>query len=953
VTPTTSRPDVTVVVIVYNDAARIETAVRSVLNQSLRSREVIVVDDHSTDGTQAVCERLVAEHPDDVRYFRLEENSGAGGKPRNLGIRHAAGRYVMFLDSDDTIDRHACRNLLDMAERSDADMVIGRCVRHDLVTGKESSWMPWLVSDQAVLESVHERPNLLYDVLSTNKLYRVDYLVRENVLFPEGRLYEDNLFAAHAYLTAKKIAIIPQRIYTWNVDRKAAFLSITNRSNDTRNLTDRVWITQEIDALMARYGTPELRRQKDVRFIENDLRTHLAQIGHLPPALRQELIDIARPYVQQLDPEAFRQAKPLPAIAAYMVRVGDLDGVISAHDYMVTQERTPQLTTTLAVRDGRVFWCDRHLDDPLAREILDVTELGFQDLPLAKLQLGSRIGAARPDGDSVTVRGVITNPLGRLNPAVKPKAQLVFRARRNRRRQFSTPVQLEYGPHEITWSATFQPRRVLRPIGLVDHVYSTMLRLKVGRETVDLQLFADDEAIAGFRLPVRPRLTRLTGDHFEGYVTDRGNIAVRLASAGGVARAGSGALERLRGHSLGGRAWRSVGALQRDVVQRLEKRTAKLFWYDRVFARMPISDRTIVFESHMGKQFSDSPRAIYEELKRSGARFRPVWVYADAHPNGFPSDVKLVKRQSYGYLRELGRARYWVDNQGFPHDLRKRPGTTYIQTWHGSAFKRMGFDMAEVKQMNAGQQRKLQSAVDRFDYFMVRTEHDARTLVKGLGVKAELLRAGYPRNDALVNHTNAEEVAALRESLNLTDDRKILLYAPTFRPEQLTGPNKGLQLPFSLHDFTERFGDEYVLLIRPHYLVSFALPPMYAHSVRNVANVHDVTPLLQLADGVITDYSSLMFDYALLDRPLVFHVPDYDDYVDNSRGSYFDLASVAPGPLTRTPEELFAALSDLDELRTAYAEQHRAFVAQFCEYDTGNAARAVVERFFSKGARRG
>jgi CDP-glycerol glycerophosphotransferase len=120
-----------------------------------------------------------------------------------------------------------------------------------------------------------------------------------------------------------------------------------------------------------------------------------------------------------------------------------------------------------------------------------------------------------------------------------------------------------------------------------------------------------------------------------------------------------------------------------------------------------------------------------------------------------------------------------------------------------------------------------------------------------------------------------------------------------------------------------------------------------------VANVHDVTPLLQIADAVITDYSSLMFDYALLNRPMIFHVPDYDDYVGSSRGSYFDLAEVAPGPLTRTPDALFAELADLDHLKDRYAEQHRAFVARFCEYDTGSAAKAVVDRFFSPGARRG
>jgi CDP-glycerol glycerophosphotransferase len=127
---------------------------------------------------------------------------------------------------------------------------------------------------------------------------------------------------------------------------------------------------------------------------------------------------------------------------------------------------------------------------------------------------------------------------------------------------------------------------------------------------------------------------------------------------------------------------------------------------------------------------------------------------------------------------------------------------------------------------------------------------------------------------------------------------------------------------------------------------------MYEHSARNVGRVHDVTPLLQISDALITDYSSLMFDYALLDRPMIFHVPDHDEYVGRSRGAYFDLASTAPGPLTRTSEELFTALTDLPGNAAAFAAQRRDFVARFGEYDTGRAAEAVVDRFFRDGTRR-
>ncbi|MBW6433143.1 bifunctional glycosyltransferase family 2 protein/CDP-glycerol:glycerophosphate glycerophosphotransferase [Actinoplanes hulinensis] len=949
--PQPRPPDVTVVVIVYNDAARIETAVRSVLNQSLRSHEVIVCDDHSTDGTQAVVERLVAEHPDVVRYIRLEANSGHCGAPRNRGVAAARGRFIMFLDSDDTLDPHACRNMVAMAEQSHADMVIGRCVRHDVATGRETSWMPWLVQSKVVYESLHDQPELLYDVLSTNKLYRHDFLTRENLVFLEDRLYEDNLFSAHAYLAAKKIAIIPQRIYTWNIERKAANLSITRRAADIRNITDRIIVTRKIDDLLTKHDAGDLRLQKDIRFIENDLRVHLARLGTLPEENQRALVDAARPYLETLQPEAFRQAKPLPAMAAYLARQGDYHGVATVHDYMVGKPFQPHLTADLVVHDGRVYWSDRHLDDELGRAVLDVTELGLQDRPLSKLRLGGRIDSVHRDGELVTIAGSFGNPLGRITVESAPKAQLVFSERRSKRRVFKTRAQLVVDEQRIGWTVTFEPEKLLRPVGLIDPNYSVRLHLAVGTDSADLALFADDEVTDALRLPARPKLTRLTADLLQGYRTDSGNVALRLDADGSAAKLGTAAISGVRNTSIGSRAWERAAELQTSLRQRRNKRATKLSWYENVFLRMPVKKGTVVFESHMGKQFSDSPRAIYEEMQRQGIKFTPIWVYA-THPTGFPSEAKLVMRNSWAYLQALGQAEFWIDNQGFPHDLRKRPETTYIQTWHGSAFKRMGFDEATIKAQTETQQRKWQSAIDRFDYFLVRSEHDERTLTKGMRVGAELLRTGYPRNDALVNGGNEKELAKLREKLGITDGRRVVLYAPTFRPEEIKR-RSGLELPFDLDDFVQRFGEDTILLVRPHYLVSFALPPAYGHSVRNVANVHDVTPLMQISDALITDYSSLMFDYSLLDRPMIFHVPDYDDYVGSSRGSYFDLASTAPGPLTRTSEELIAAIADLDGNATAFAGKRREFVAEFGEYDTGQAAKAVVDHFFRTGDRRG
>jgi CDP-glycerol glycerophosphotransferase len=950
VTSPTSRPDVTVIVIVYNDAARIEVAVRSVLDQTLRNCEVVVVDDCSTDATPQVVSRLAATEPR-VRSIRLPENSGGCGRPRNVGMAQANGRYIMFLDSDDTLDRHACLNMLATAERTGAELVSGRSVRHYVDRGTEESWIGRLFREQQVYESLAEGPQLFYDLLATNKMYSRDFLVNQKLLFPEDRLYEDMLFATHAYLTANRIAVIPHRVYNWFVVQKAATLSISNRTAELRNMTDRISISQDMDDLLAKYGTPELQLQKDVRFIEHDLQVHLALLARQDQTRQQDLIDIAAPYLANFGEQAFLSANKLYAIAAFMVAKRDLPGVLSTVDFVTRGKKAAHLTTDLVEHEGRVYWCDRHLDDPLGRQILDVTNFGLHDRPLRQLQVGSKLTSIDVAAGQVSLRGEMVNPLGRFPADGSVSAQLELTERRRRRRSFQLPVQLHHEEQRITWTAEFDPQAVLRTVGFVDPVYSIRLKVEIGQDTSAQRVFADDQTIAEFALPIRPRLSRLSGDRLQAYRTDTTNLALHMTAEGRAAKAGVRVLSRIRSTTVGGHAWERVRKAEAAVAATLNQRSTKVAVYERFLTKLPIRRKRVVFESHMGKQFSDNPKYIYEELRSRKLGYEAIWAYA-VSPAGFPEHARLVKRGSWAYFHALATARFWVDNQGFPHDLRKRSETTYIQTWHGSAFKRMGFHEATIKQATFDRQQRLQEAIDRFDKFLIRSDHDAQTLAKGMRVHGELMPVGYPRNDALVTGGKPKELAALRKRLGLKDDRKVVLYAPTFRPRPGRGPHR-MDIPFDLERFARELGDRMVLLIRPHYLETVAMPPGLSRVVRNAADVHDVTSLMLISDAMITDYSSVMFDYALLDRPMLFHVPDYDDYVGQSRGSYFELAEHAPGPLSYDDDGLFGALADLDTVGENYAAERAAFRARFGEYDTGNAAKAVVDHFFAQGGPRG
>ncbi|NBM17859.1 CDP-glycerol glycerophosphotransferase family protein [Streptomyces sp. GC420] len=955
-------PDVTVVVIVYNDAERLPTAVRSVLDQTLRAVDVVIVDDHSTDGSFDIARGLAAAHPERVRAFRLDRNSGGCGAPRNHGIEHARGTYVMFLDSDDTLERNACRNMLAAAERTGADLVSGMCVRvhTDSRHGKTVEWYPWLYARSRVLHDIADLPDLLvYDTLSTNKCYRRAFLLDSGLRFPTGIHYEDLLFSAQAYVAARRIALVPNHVYFWNVVERPdgdRARSISNRRHEIANFTHRMEIHRRIDALLREHGLPSLKRAKDVKFLKHDLVLHLRDLPFRDDSYRREFALLAADYLDGIDPAAYEDVDPIHAVCAYLLRHGDWGLLLPAVDTLTNRDK---ISSPLVERDGRVYWCDAgHLDRPEGRRALDVTGLGLHSRPLDRMFLRNALTSYAAHGRTVRLGGRIVNPLGAVPPEAALGAELEFRARRRGPGsgifRFPVPAVRHEGEY-LGWEAEIPLGRVLKPLGLVDTVWDVRLRLTADGVRTTTRLTAADTGLAGDDLPVRPRLTGLVGDRLSPEVSSKGHLAFRLV-------AGSPRAERVRrivteaARGAPGRLARTGYRKARAVRRGLTSGETRIRLYHEVFCRLPIRRGTVVFESHLGRQYSDSPRALYEELRRRDYDVEAIWSYS-GEPVGFPEDATLVRRWSLPYLKALAQAEFWVDNQSFPLKLTKRPGTTYLQTWHGSALKRMGFDEPGWKLKPRAAREEQQRVLDRFDRFLIRSEHDVRTLARAFRLKERtLLRVGYPRNDVLVRARDRERASGVRErgplaaELGIPEDRTILLYAPTFRGRGGGGRSRRARLPFDVERFAADFGDTHTLLVRAHYLEHVVLPPSVRGRVADVSSLHDVTPLLLLADALITDYSSVMFDYALLDRPMLFFPYDYEEYVAE-RGTYFDLLERAPGPVARTEDELFAALKSLDAQILEHAGDRARFVAGFGEYDRGDAAQRVAAEFFSHWSR--
>jgi CDP-glycerol glycerophosphotransferase len=362
----------------------------------------------------------------------------------------------------------------------------------------------------------------------------------------------------------------------------------------------------------------------------------------------------------------------------------------------------------------------------------------------------------------------------------------------------------------------------------------------------------------------------------------------------------------------------------------------------RTLQRMGTPSRGRVFYNSFNGQFSDSPRAIYEELLRRGREMQHAWI---ADSGTFPSDVTTVAPYSVGYLREVARAGYVVANQQLPNNFRKRPGATYLQTWHGTPLKRIGFDNDRWKRNPRGFDHMARDFA-KWDFLISQNPFSSEIFRRAFRFEGEILETGYPRNDVL-NSADATAIRTrVRDRLGIEDGMRAILYAPTWR-DNVVDERGALRFSLALDvpRLEAALGEDHRLLLRLHYLLGSATPEgELGDFTLNVSAHPDIRDLYLAADVLVTDYSSAMFDFAVTGKPIVFFPYDIDEYRDSVRGFYFDLEAEAPGPVCQTTHGVIEALRDLDAVHAAHAARYVRFRERFCPFDDGAAAARVIDR---------
>ena len=401
----------------------------------------------------------------------------------------------------------------------------------------------------------------------------------------------------------------------------------------------------------------------------------------------------------------------------------------------------------------------------------------------------------------------------------------------------------------------------------------------------------------------------------------------------------SDALHQLRIEVDGFGPWSERGALHR--------RNARRYHY-RLQRNLPLED-TILFESWKGRQYSDNPRAVYEELVRRGDPRRLVWAVEHLGVE-VPHGAERVIVGGRDYFRHLARARWLISNDSMPAHYVKRAGTRYAQTWHGTPLKRIGFDIENLQMSNKNYLAQFAKEVVKWDVLVSPNRFSTEILGRAFRFGGEVLEIGYPRNDVFHQGSERAERASLtRHRLDLPEGKRVILYAPTWRDNDFDVNGRyRFTMKLDLERMHKAFGDDSVLLIRGHQLVASAIDDsMFEGFVRNASLYPDISDLYLLADVLITDYSSVMFDFVNTGRPMLFYTWDLEAYRDDLRGFYFDFEAEAPGPLLKDTSELIHALGSIQEVSEAYAGRYAAFRERFAALEDGDASRRFIDRFLT------
>lgn len=395
------------------------------------------------------------------------------------------------------------------------------------------------------------------------------------------------------------------------------------------------------------------------------------------------------------------------------------------------------------------------------------------------------------------------------------------------------------------------------------------------------------------------------------------------------------------------------------ILRKIKKLAGKVIkiLYKLTYRFISIDDKLVIFISFHGRGYSDNPRAIYEQMKKDERfkDYRFIWFIKNHKKKDIQIDGAEIKEYfSLPYFYYMSKAKYWIINCKMPTYICKKENQVYLQTWHGTPLKRLAHDIiapedatfyrsgVSFEQMT----RSYDIDVERYNYMISPNAFCTEVFQTSFRInRKRLIETGYPRNDFITNATE-DDIRNLKLKYNLPLDKKIVLYAPTWRDNSYVASGYTFELEADFHKWKEILGDDYIVVFKPHYLIinKYENDDSLTGFLYSMKAEAEINELYVLSDILITDYSSVFFDYAVLNRPIYFYMYDLEQYKGELRGFYLDIYTELPGKIYEDESNLL-----LDIKNQVYDYSHlETFNQRFSAWQTGDCAKKVIDIVFKE-----
>ena len=351
--------------------------------------------------------------------------------------------------------------------------------------------------------------------------------------------------------------------------------------------------------------------------------------------------------------------------------------------------------------------------------------------------------------------------------------------------------------------------------------------------------------------------------------------------------------------------------------------------YNHYSEKIEIDDNLVFFESFNGL-YSHNPKYIYEKMLELGygEKYKFVWNLKDKNAE-IPGNPIIVGNRDEDYYKYLAKAKYWINNAPFPRLYKK--GHEYLQTWHGTPYKRLSYYVEDNDEVYL---TKFTGESHNWDGLITPNEYSTKKLKESFNFKKKIFEFGYPANDVFYTKDQGFK-DSIKNKLNIPMDKKIVLYAPTYRKETVN---------LSLKKIIDGLGEDFVFLIKNHPNCERCEIDCNGF-VMDLSDYDDIHELYLISDILITDYSSVFFDFAHSRKPILFYVPDIEVYLAENV-LFKEIQADLPGPQLNKAEDLVDSIKNIGKISDDYKEKYEAFYDKYCDIGHGTASEEIINAVF-------